>query len=818
MDALIQNIRYGLRQIWRAPLFTVAAVATLALGIGANTALFTLGSAIMSKPLPGVNQSDRMVWVMNATKSGRPVSMSYPDFLDYRSGLSGLLDLSASTENDFALSGDGEPVRVKGIAVSANFFAITRTPFALGRGFTAEEDSAGKSAPVVVLSHRLWQRRYAGDSSIVGKRVVVNSVPLTVVGVTASGFNGADLEEPRGVFLPMATFRVILPGFTEWDDRGSRWAKGIGRMKAGVTIDQVRSAAQTIAVRNAAADTASHLGLTAFVGSAKSGLPPGAEKEVVPVAMLSAVVTGLILLIACANVSNLLLARGVSRRREIGIRLSIGATRMRLVAQLLTESSMLALLSAAAGILLAYLSTDWLLSSGVLPLQFDVRPDAGIIAFTTGAAAFAAIVFGLVPAIEATKTDVSSAVKDGTAGRDPRRARIQSGFVVTQLALSLVLLTTSGLFLRSMYKARNVEIGFEATAQVVGVSVDLGIQNYSAKRAATFVEALRDRALAIPGVQKATFTDVPPMGNRYIIGDILLEGETGTESNAANPRPQILVNQASVRPGYFAVLGMQLQRGRDFTAADDKSAPGAVIVSQTTAKTLWPGQDALGKRIRLRGLRSPLLSVVGIAPDVMLGGPTENKLATTYVPSMQYEENGRITMLVRTAGEPGQLAAGLRQAVRELDPDLPVFDVQTLAQYRQIKLSERMNAASIIAAFGGLALLLASIGVYGVMAFSVMQRTKEIGIRIALGARGADVTALFVKRGLRLTLIGVAIGLGLSAAVSKLMQGMLFGLTPTDGATFIGVAGLLTLVALLASWFPARRAASVDPLNALRSE
>ena len=818
MDALLQNVRYGLRQMWRAPLFTVAAVATLALGIGANTALFTLGAAIIAKPLPGVLESDRLVWVMNANRRGSPVSMSYPDFLDYRAGLSSLIELGGSSENEFALSGDGNPVRVKGIAATANYFSLLRTPFALGRGFIPSDDSVGVSSPVTVLSYDLWQQRYAADSSIVGKQVSLNGVPTTVVGVVSRGFNGADLEEPRGVYVPFATYRSVLPGKTRWDDRSSPWLKGIGRLKPGVTMDQLRSATLTVGARSAALDSAGHEGLTAAVYSAKSGLPPGAEKEVTPLTILSAVVTGLILLIACANVSNLLLARGVSRRREIGIRLSLGATRVRLMAQLLTESLMLAGLAAGAGTLLAYLSTDYLLSSGILPLQFDVRPDASVIAFTAGAAAFAAIVFGLVPAIEATRGDLASAVKDGTTGRDPRRARIQSSFVVTQLALSLVLLTTAGLFLRSMYKARNVEIGFEATTQVLGMSFDLGLQNYTDARATAFMDAMRDKALALPGVQAASFTNIPPMGNRYVIGDILLEGQEESTDASRGERAETYVNQAEVRPHYFDVLGIKVIRGRDILASDVKSAPGVVIVSQATASTLWPNQDPIGKRIRLRGSRSPLVTVVGVAPDVMLGGPTENKYATTYVPSLQTSEASQMTMLVRTAGDPGQLAGALRGAARSLDRDLPLFNVQTLAQYKQVKLAERMNGASILAGFGGLALLLASIGVYGVMAFSVMQRTKEIGIRIALGARAADVTVLFVRRGLRLTLIGVAIGVGLSLAISQLLQGLLFGLTPTDGATFVGVAGLLTLVALLASWFPARRAARVDPLNALRSE
>jgi putative ABC transport system permease protein len=816
MDTLLQNVRYGLRQMWRSPLFTAAAVATLALGIGANTALFTLGQALIVKPVAGVQESDGLVWVMATNRNGRPSGMSLPDHLDYRSGLSHLVELGGTTENSFALSGAGEPLRIDGQAVTGNYFALLRTPFVLGRGFTAADDSAGKPL-VAVLSHGLWQRRYAGDSSIVGRTVVLNGHPTTVVGVTAQGFNGADIDTPRGVWVPFATFRVVTPAFTAWDHRGSRWLKSLGRLNPGVTREQLSPAVRTIADRIAAADTANRRGMSAAVYSAKSGMPPGAGPEIAQLTILSTVVTGLVLLIACANVSNLLLARGIGRRREIGIRLAIGASRARLVGQLLTESSLLALLSGALGVLLAYIATDWLLASGVLPLEFDVRPDVGIVAFTVGAAAFAAIVFGLVPAVEATRTDLASAVKDGTQARDPRRSRIQSSLVVAQLALSLVLLTTSGLFLRSLQKASQMQLGFEATPQVLGVSFDLALQNYSNARTTTFLNAVHDRALAIPGVQSATFTDIAPLGNRFVIGEVVVEGQR-RDSAARFESTSRAVNFATVRPGYFSVMNIPLVRGRDFRPADDSVAPRMVIVSAVTARDLWPDSDPIGKRVSLTGEGGPFMTVIGVAADVMLGGPTDARNATAYVPLAQQQDRKRLTMLVRTAGEPGQLADALRRDFRALDANLPLFDVQTLAQYKRIKLRERLNGASILAAFGALALLLASIGVFSVMAFSVVQRTREIGIRIALGARSSEVVALFVKRGMRLTTLGVVIGMALSVGVSQLLQGMLFGLTATDGATFVGVAVLLTLVALAASWFPARRAAQVDPLAALRSE
>jgi putative ABC transport system permease protein len=833
MESLLQDIRYGARQLWRSPAFTVAALATLALGIGANTALFTLGNAIIAKPLAGVLQSDRLLWVTAAHRSGQPATMSYPDFVEYRTGLRALVDLAAvSAGGQFALSSGGDPERVRGEVVSGNYFSILRTPFALGRGFTPAEDSVGKPQPVVVVSYDLWQRRFNGDSGIVGTSVVVNGQPLTIVGVTSRGFNGADLELPRHMWLPMALHDVARPEFAgTMGNRGTWWIMPIGRLKPGVNRDQIEPAARTIATRIAEADSISvagrsvgrvavsarHEGITTRVWSAKSGLPPGSQREVTPLAILSGVVTGLVLLIACANVANLLLARAVSRRREVAVRLSLGASRARLVRQLFTESVLLAGAASAAGLLLAFWSTDWLISSGILPLMLDVKPDRAVIAFTLFAAALSAILFGLVPALDSTRGNIASVVREGAQSRDSRRTRLQSTFVVAQISLSLALLTTAGLFLRSMYKARTVDIGFEASSQVLALSFDLGLQRYSEERATAFLTRLSERTLGMPGVERVTFTDLAPLGNRYIAGDIVVEGRTASPP-AERVAETMVVNQSSVRPGYFQVLGMRLERGRDFTVRDDKTSPRAVILSERTAKELWPADEPLGKRVSLRGEGGPYLTVIGIVSDVMLGGPTESMRATVYVPQLQYSEAKELTMLVRTSGEPGPLADALRRELRSLDPDLPLFNVRTMAEYKQIKLADRMNGAAILGGFGGLALLLASIGVYGVMAFSVIQRTKEIGIRVALGARRADVISLFLGRGLRLTVIGIVIGMSLSFALSRLLQGMLFGLTPTDAVTFLGVAGMLAGVALLASWLPARGAARVDPMQALRYE
>jgi predicted permease len=814
---IVQDIRYGARQLMRSPAFTIAALATLALGIGANSAFFTLMQAILMRPLPGIQQSEELFWITGARQpSNLPTNLSLPDFLDYREGLKDLAEMSVTAGSRYSLSSDGsEPERVYGEIVSGNYFSILRTPFALGRGFVPDEDVFGSPKNVVVLSYGIWQKRFSGDSAIVGKRVVVNGTPLTVVGVTMKGFNGPDLELPRHVYLPVAQFESARPDYPgDLTNRNAWWLRPIARLHPSVSRQQAEVVAKQVAARIAAADTAGHKFISARTYSAKSGLPSGSDREVIPLAILCSVVTGLVLLIACANVSNLLLARAVTRRREIGVRLSLGAGRMRLVQQMLTESFLIASIAGTAGLLMAYWATDFLITSGILPLQLDMRPDAGVIGFTIAAVVVATMLFGLVPAFESTRSDIAAAVKDGALGRDPRRSRLQNGFVVTQLALSLVLLTTAGLFLRSMYKANHVDIGFETTPRVLSMSFDLGLQRYSDVRADAFLRELERTASALPGVERVTFTDVTPLGSRYIAGQLSAEG-TGTAEPTTR---QGSVFRTTVRPGYFATLDIRLVRGRDFSEQDNASAPAVAIISDATARAFWPNEDALGKRVSMEGPEGPYFTIVGVASEILLGGPTEGRRSTVYMPHLQHPEMKALTMLVRTTSELGTLPQALRSEIKRMDPNLPVYDVHSLEEMKRLKLSDRMNGASILGGFGGMALLLASIGVYGVLAFSVIQRTREIGIRVALGARRSDVISLFVGRGMRLTALGVIIGMALSLAMSKLLQGMLFGLTPTDAGTFVGVAGLLGAVALLASWLPARRAARVDPMQALRYE
>lgn len=812
MESLLQDLRYGARQLWRAPAFTVAAVATLALGIGANTALFSLLKSLVSEPMPALTDTDRLIWVNPVSGQYGQRSMSMTDYAQYRDGLAPIVDLMAWNETRFGVGGGaGEPEEVSGQIVSGNFFRVLGARFALGRGFLPSEDSLGSpDTHVAVIGYDLWQRRYNGDSAAVGRTVYVNGVPLTIVGVVADGFNGAEIELQRNMWVPIALHdSAAARGGRRWPTRN---LDAIGRMKPGVAMAQVQPAANTIMTRLRMADSSDRAPHTVRIQSARTGMPPGAENQITPVAVLGAAVTGVILLLACSNVSNLLLARAVGRRREMGVRLSLGASRWRVTRQLLTESLLLALVAGGVGMMLAWWVNALVLKSGALPLRLDITPDLMLTAFTVLLAGASVAFFGVLPAMQSTGGNVAQTVKDSGPSADPRRTRLQSSLVVAQVALSLAMLTTAGLFLRSTAKANAVDLGFDATSRVFALSFDLRQQNYDDARVTAFISTLTERAERGPRIEGVSFTNIAPLGNRSLFTEILVENAT-EEQKAAPPG----VAESSVQPGYFHVLGMRLLQGRDFGGEDVATSMPTVIIDERLANRMWPTKDALGKRIKLRGEKSPARTIVGIVSSVMLAGPGERVSPVVYVPLPQQMEP-RLTMLARSTADTRALAEFFRAEIRAIDPNLPLVNVQTMEQYKRVKFAQRTTGATILGSFGALALLLACVGVYGMMAFTVLQRRREIGIRMALGAKHRDVLGLFISRGMRLTGIGIAIGLGLSLAMSQLLRGMLFGLTPTDSATFAGVAAMLGGIALAAVWVPARRAAALDPAIALRAD
>ncbi len=815
METFIQDLRYAVRQLARTPAFTIVAVLTLAVGIGANTALFTMLEAIFVRPLPGVRTDGRLVWISPYDKrGGHALNMSYPDFVAYRNATDVFASAAAFGRTDFSLSTGGTPVRVRGGVVSGTYFNIIGVRMERGRGFTPDEDRTPGTHPVAVISFRLWQERLGSDPSVVGRTLIVNGAPVTVVGVTPEQFNGIEHEEPLEIWVPMMMQAQAMPQQGNMlDQPNSWWLKAVGQLEPGVTVEQAKAAVATIAARIAKADSTSHGDVAATAASVSGGVTPNTGQDVVPVAFLAAAATGLILLICCANVSNMLLARAVGRRREISVRLSLGASRGRVVRQLLTEAAVLALAAGAAGLLVAQWATDLL--TRAIPVPLRVSPDRATIGFTIAAALLTGVLFSLVPSLHATRGDLASALKDSIVGLDRRRSRLQSGFVVTQLSLSLVLLVTAGLFLSSLYRSTKLDVGFEATSHVLAASFDLGLQNYSPEHSTTFVNELEARVRAMPGVVDVTVTNSVPMGERRIGAGVALDAR---ETQGAIDPQNGEVYDNVVRPGFFKTLGIGIVRGRDFGATDGLNSEQVAIVSEDFARRSWPGSDPIGKHLSEQGPGGPFMTVIGVVREALTYGVTERRRPTVYRSQLQFPRARDLTLLVRSSGDAALLARPVTQEIHALDANLPVFGVETLAQYRRDRLSEPTLGSSLLAVVGGLALLLACVGVYSVIAFAVGQRTREIGLRIALGAAHEQVIHLFVRQGVRLIAIGVVVGLAMSVVMVTLLSATFEGIAAVDSLAFVGVAALLALVGAGASWIPARRAARVDPMVALRAE
>jgi len=822
VDTLLQDLRYAVRTLLKSPGFTAVAVLTLGLGVGANTAVFTLVNAALFRSPPGARPHE-LVWLA-ATRDfpdqpGRPRSyqrrFSLPEYRDYAAGTTAFTGLTAYQDVALALGSGGEPERINGMMVSGNYFQVLGLVPAAGRFFAAEEDGAPGAHPVVVLSHRLWRRRFGSAPGVVGSDITVNGRHFLVVGVAPAGFVGIQLGEPAELFVPLAMVGVAMPRSAYLlEQRNADWLQIVGRLKPGVTVAAAGAEVATFAARLAQEYPEALAATSAEVTPLSGGLDPSNRGEALPILLLLMAVPAVVLLIACANVANLLLARAAGRRREIGIRLALGATRWRLLRQLLTESVLLALCAGAVGMLLSFWLNDVLLAVSHAPAEIELalKPDLRVFAFTIAIAAATGVLFGLAPALGATRPDVVPALKEeGIAlGRRVRRSRLTGAFVVAQVALSLILLVTAGLFLRSLDKALDVNPGFDPVNRI-SLSFDLGIQGYTDRQRGTFYARLLERVRALPGVEATSLASPLPLSGRMVGTAVSLEG---VDPDAGG----VPVSFSAIAPQYFTTLGIPLVRGRDFAASDGAGAPLVVIVNETLARRLWPDQDPLGRRLRMYGRTEPYREVIGVAKDGKYDELTESPRNFLYLPERQRADLSDIALVAKTAGDPRPLAGALIAAVHELDPTLPIFRIETLEQSLVNRLDKVRGASSLLGVFGTLALLLAALGLYGVMAYAVTQRTREIGIRVALGAGQRDVLRQFVGEGFRLAVVGVMIGLALSVALTRVIARFLYGVTATDAATFAAGAAVLCVVALAASWFPARRAARVDPMVALRAE
>jgi predicted permease len=818
---LLQDLRYALRTAAKSPGFTAVAVVTLGLGIGANTAIFSVVNTLLLRPLR-VPDPHRLVVLNKTSLTGTGPSVSYPDYRDYRDQCGEVFEgiLGHDLIHAALRHGDGNDL-VWGEIVTGNYFTVLGVAPAPGRGFLPEEDAASGARPVVVLGHGLWKRRFGADPRVVGGAITLNGRGFTVVGVAPEGFTGTEFGLRMDFWVPMAMHAAVLPGSKALlESRGARWMSAIARLRPGVTLEQAGAMVRAVARRLEAAHPEDNAGVTVgLVPETRSRFPVEARGPIALGAALALGVVGLVLLIACANVANLLLARAAGRRREIGIRLALGAGRGRLARQLLAESLVLSVLGGAAGLLLALWTSDLLLAfRPPIPytLTLDYAPDARVLAFTAIVSLLTAVLFGLAPALKASRTDLLAALK-GDAPGSPARARgrrpaLRSVLVTAQIALSLVVLVSAGLFLASLRNAGAIDPGFDTRGLVLG-TFDLGLLGYSEERGRAFHRDLVERLSALPGVSAVSLADNLPLDDLWNdVGPVVADGQPFPAD-----REGIAAEYSVVAPGLFRALGVPLLRGRDFDRRDGADAPAVVIVNRTLADLLWPGRDPIGQRLRIGQADAPPREVVGVVGDVKYRTLGEGPRPFLWRPVAQAYRS-QMSILARTAGDPSGLLDPVRRAFRALDASLPVYGLKTMARHMEHALWWTRMGAVLAAVFGGLALLMAAIGLYGVVSYGVAQRTREIGIRVALGARSGDVLRLVVGQGMRLVLAGSLAGLAASLAAGRVIARLLYGVGAFEPQTLLTTAAILGGAALLATYLPARRAARVDPIEALRHE
>jgi len=816
MSSLFQEVRYGARMLVKNSGFTAVVVLTLALGIGANTAIFSVINAVLLQPLPFA-QSERLVtvWNVNTKQAGDGFSVSYPDFNDWRTQQQSFDGLAAFRTRDLTLTGVGEAIRLRGASATSDLFPMLGVTPRLGRVFTPEEDRAGNHA--AILSDTVWRTRFKGDANIVGRTVSINSQSYTIVGVMPPKFTFPLNADPAAEMWIGAAVDNEGRGAPLTSQRGNHAIEVIGRLKTGVSLAQ----AQAEMSRLAAGLEKQYPGENPDMGALVVPFFKRVVGDVQQALWLLLGAVGCILLIACGNIANLLLARAVTRQKEVAVRAALGAGRWRVVRQLLVESVLLALLGGVAGLLLAWWGTDALLKlvPGGLPRVAETSLDGRVLGFTLLLSAVTGVLFGLVPALQSSKLDLVTVLKEGgrSGGDGGRGNRIRNTLIVAQMAIAFVLLVCAGLLVGSFWRLQQVNPGFDPK-NVLTFRLSLPTTKYAENaQIESFYRQLTERVSVLPGVTTVSGTTVLPLSGQNSGVGFAIEG-IPTEPEKPFPHDSAL---RTVRAGYFNTMGIKMMEGRDFDARDTLMGTQVAIINETLARKHFPGQNPMGRRINPsfgideRGIQ--WREIIGIVKDVHHASLSEAAEEEIYVPHAQAPLS-TITMIARTNNDPHNLIASVRREVAALDSELPVFNIRTLEENMTRSVAQPRFNTLLLAVFAGVALLLTAVGLYGVMAYSVTQRTQEIGIRMALGAQTYNVLGLIIRQGMVLALSGVGIGLIGAFALTRLMASFLFGIGATDPLTFAAIGLLLTAVALLACYLPARRAAKVDPMVALRCE
>ena len=815
-----QDVRFGLRMLAKSPAFTAVAILTLALGIGANTAIFSVINALLFRPL-AVQNADRLTVVAVQTgPDSVPDGLSYPDYRDYREQSDVFTEMAGYDLNLVGLGSGGRADRVIVSYVTSNYFSMLGVQPSAGRMIAPGEGDAPNTGAVVVLGHSYWQRRFGGDPGVVGRSVSLNGHAVTIIGVVPAEFRGTFTVVEMDAYVPIGMLASGSRSTTFFTDRTSHELRTLATLKPGVTVQRAQASLSVIAQRLALQYPQADQGQILTVYPERLARPTPSAGRSLPIAAAAfLVLVGLVLLVACVNVANLLLARAAARKKEFAIRAAMGAGRLRLIRQSLTETILLSLAGGLGGALIG----NWvgrglesLRPLGDFPIRFNLAFDWRVFSYIAAIALFTGVAAGLVPALRVSRNDLNETLREsgrGSAGDGGRRP-IRNILVIAQVAGSLVLLVAAGLFMRSLASAKSIDLGFDPK-NLLNVGLDPGLQGYDQSRAETFYRELLRRARSLPGVESASYAYTVPMNYYNTAANIYPEGLAVTTSN----KKTLEGSYNMVGTGFFTTMRIPILKGRDFSDADTVTTEHVAIVNQTMAARLWPNQDPLGRKFSMESATGPFLTVVGVARDAKYGELMESPTLYFYQPETQHYRSTHVLQL-RTSVTPESLIAAVQAQVREIDPSLPTFDVmpmeRTLAGVNGYFLFQ--VGVGFAGVLGGLGMLLAVIGLYGVVSFTASRRTHEIGIRMALGAGPGNIFTLVLRQALVLVAAGVGLGLLAALAIARLLSTLLIGVAPYDPITFASVAGILIAVALVACFLPARRAANLDPTTALRYE